>query len=258
MITGACARPVSSMRHVSSLFISDLHLDASRPHISALFLSFLANLPADVDQLVILGDLFEAWIGDDAADDLALQVAVALKAVSQRGVKTRFMRGNRDFLLGRDYAERAGMQLLPDACVLTLGGVSTLLLHGDTLCTDDAAYQAFRSTVRSPGWDTRFLSQSVEQRLAFARKARAASQDHQQQVAGDITDVNSTSVVSTFRHFGVSRIIHGHTHRPSIHHLNIDNQPCQRIVLGDWYEQGSVLQVDRAGRIDLRQLSNQS
>lgn len=231
---------------MSHWFISDLHLDTTRPGITDLFLRFLRDLPAEVESLFILGDLFEAWIGDDAIGDLERGVAEGIRAVAQRGVNVRFMRGNRDFLLGRDYCERAGMRLLPDACVLDIGGLPTLLLHGDTLCTDDHAYQAFRRQVRDPAWIEGFLAKDVAQRTAFALQARAASQQHQQQVGETITDVNADEVAATFRRYGVSRIIHGHTHRPAIHPATADC-PGERIVLGDWYEQGSRLTIGRDG-----------
>ncbi|MEZ5463866.1 MAG: UDP-2,3-diacylglucosamine diphosphatase [Lysobacteraceae bacterium] len=238
---------------MSHCFISDLHLDASRPQITGLFLQFLRELPSDVESLFILGDLFEAWIGDDAVDELGQHVAEGIRGVADRGVAVRFMRGNRDFLLGTDYCSRAGMRLLPDACVLDVGGIATLLLHGDTLCTDDHAYQAFRRQVRDPAWAQGFLAQDVAQRIAFAKQARAASQRHQQQVDETITDVTPDEVAATFRRYGVTRIIHGHTHRPAIHPA-AESCPGERIVLGDWYEQGSLLIVDGTGQAELSSL----
>ena len=238
---------------MSHWFISDLHLDPSRPRITDLFLRFLHELPAEVESLFILGDLFEAWIGDDAVDELGASVASGIRRAADRGVTVRFMRGNRDFLLGRDFCARAGMRLLPDACVLDIGGVSTLLLHGDTLCTDDVAYQSFRRQVRDPAWIDGFLQKPVAQRIAFAQQARAASQQHQQQLDETITDVNADEVAVSLRRCGVSRIIHGHTHRPAIHPAT-QHCPGERIVLGDWYEQGSLLVIDGNGRAKLSAL----
>ena len=238
---------------MSHWFISDLHLDASRPAITTLFLAFLRDIPNEVESLFILGDLFEAWIGDDLDDELTRQIATGIRGVSERGVAVRFMRGNRDFLLGRNYCRQAGMQLLPDACVMDIGGIPTLLLHGDTLCSDDHAYQAFRQEVRDPAWIEGFLGKTLAERIAFAQQARAASQQHQQQVGDVITDVNGDEVAATFRRYGIARIIHGHTHRPAIHPPSA-TCPGERIVLGDWYEQGSLLIVKDNGDVELKSL----
>jgi UDP-2,3-diacylglucosamine hydrolase len=236
---------------MTTYFVSDLHLDPDRPGISALFLRFLTHEARDASALYILGDLFEAWVGDDDDAQIGAQVATALRDLSDAGIPIGFIRGNRDFLLGQDYAERAGMRLLPDPCVLTLGGEPTLLLHGDLLCSDDAAYQAFRRQVRDPAWQENFLSQPLAQRKAFAQKARAASQSAQRAQALEVGDATPAAVEEMFARFGVRRMIHGHTHRPRVHMHAVAGRDCERIVLGDWYEQGSTLRVDADGRARL-------
>lgn len=227
------------------LMISDLHLDAARPRITALFERFLHEQCRQATALYILGDLFEAWVGDDDDSELPVRVAAALADLRAAGVPVYFMAGNRDFLLGEDYARRAGLTLLADGAAHTLAGTPTLLLHGDTLCTDDEAYQAFRRQVRDPSWQRDFLARTLAARKAYAKQARTASRSHQQGAREALMDVNADAVANALRVAGVSRMIHGHTHRPAIHDLSLDGQPAQRIVLGDWYEQGSVLRVTR-------------
>ncbi|QNP39970.1 UDP-2,3-diacylglucosamine diphosphatase [Lysobacter solisilvae (ex Woo and Kim 2020)] len=235
---------------MTTLFISDLHLDAERPQVTELFGRFLREEARGADALYILGDLFEAWVGDDDPSETGAFVARELKAVAGAGVPVRFIRGNRDFLLGDAYARRAGMAILPDPAVVLLYGEPTLVMHGDTLCTDDVAYQQFRAQVRNPAWQQQFLSQPLAARLAFAQQARAASKAHQAGLQDKgtmetITDVSAPTVAATLAQFGIGRVIHGHTHRPAIHELDIDGKPHQRIVLGDWYDQGSVLRVSK-------------
>jgi UDP-2,3-diacylglucosamine hydrolase len=229
---------------VPTLFISDLHLDETRPRIVELFERFLTGPARRADALYILGDLFEAYIGDDDDAPLPTRAASALKGLGDSGVAVYFIAGNRDFLLGEGYAQRAGMTLLDDGTVVDLHGTPTLLMHGDTLCTDDAAYLAFRRQVRDPAWQRQFLSQSLAARRAFAQQARNASREHTAQTAMAIMDVNPGAVEAALRDARVTRLIHGHTHRPAIHDFVLDGAPAQRIVLGDWYEQGSVLRVD--------------
>ena len=240
---------------MTTLFISDLHLDAGRPYITALFGTFLDAEARDADALYILGDLFETWVGDDDPSDLGLIVAHTLRALSDSGVPVYFIRGNRDFLLGDAYAKRAGMILLPDPAVVMLDGEPTLILHGDLLCTDDTAYQRFRAQTRDPRWQQQFLSQPLAARLAFAAQARAASKARYGELvsagmAEAIGDVAPDSVQAWFKRYGVRRMIHGHTHRPAVHEEGHGNT---RIVLGDWYEQGSVLRVE-AGVAELQAL----
>ena len=237
---------------MTTLLVSDLHLDAARPGLVALFLDFLQDEAAHADALYVLGDLFEYWVGDDDPQPVGTEVANGLSALARSGVPVCFLRGNRDFLLGPDYAARCGMRILPDPCVIDLYGRPTLLMHGDLLCTDDTEYQAFRRQSRDPAWQESFLAQPLDARVAFARRARAASIEHQRTVRDDIageniTDVSPTTVASTFARYGIDTLIHGHTHRPAIHKHNIGDRPRTRIVLGDWYEQGSVLRMDADG-----------
>jgi UDP-2,3-diacylglucosamine hydrolase len=226
---------------MTTLFISDLHLDEARPAIIEEFQRFLRDDARAADALYILGDLFESWVGDDDDSALATSVAVALHDLRQRGVPLYFMHGNRDFLLGADYARRAGLLLLSDPQVITLGGERTLIMHGDTLCTDDVEYQKFRALVRDPSWQRQFLAQPLDQRRAFAAKARAESRSHTASAKAEIMDVNSSAVAAAMRSHGVRRLIHGHTHRPAMHKFDLDGRAAERIVLGDWYEQASVL-----------------
>jgi len=239
---------------VTTLFISDLHLDKTRPRIVALFERFLATQAHEAQALYILGDLFEAYIGDDDDAPLPARVATALKSLHDSGVPIFFIAGNRDFLLGDDYARRAGMTILDDGTRIDLYGTPTLLLHGDILCTDDAAYQAFRAQVRDPVWQRAFLAQPLSTRRAFAAQARDASRAHTSQTGMAIMDVNQSAIEVALHNAGVKRMIHGHTHRPAVHDFALDDAPAQRIVLGDWFEQGSVLNVD-AQSVALRGLS---
>lgn len=234
---------------MSTLFVSDLHLDPERPEITALFGRFLDGEARSADALYILGDLFEAWVGDDDPSEAGAFVADRLRALVEAGVPVSFIRGNRDFLLGDTYAARCGMALLDDPTVVDLYGTPTLLLHGDLLCTDDTAYQQFRAQTRDPQWQAQFLAQPLAARLAFAAQARAASQARYGELvakgmAETVGDVAPATVQDWFTRFGVKRMIHGHTHRPAIHD---EGQGRTRIVLGDWYEQGSVLRVSADG-----------
>ena len=234
---------------MTTLFISDLHLDAERPEITALFGRFLDSEARSADALYILGDLFEAWVGDDDPSAAGALVAEKLRALVDAGVPTYFIRGNRDFLLGESFAARCGMTLLEDPSVIDLYGTPTLILHGDLLCTDDTAYQQFRTQTRAPQWQAQFLAQPLQSRLAFAAQARAASKARYGELvakgmAETIGDVSPATVQDWFARSGVTRMIHGHTHRPAIHDEGNGNT---RIVLGDWYTQGSVLRVGRDG-----------
>ena len=245
---------------MSTLFVSDLHLDPARPEITALFLRFLQREAASADALYILGDLFEAWVGDDDPSSTGQQVADGLRRLADAGVPVYFVHGNRDFLVGQDYAGRAGMRILPDPAVVSLYGEPVLVMHGDLLCTDDHAYQAFRAQTRDPHWQAMFLAQPLAARQAFAAQARQASMSRQQDmIDGDrasfeaVTDVNPQAVEATFARFGVATLVHGHTHRPAMHAVRIGDREGRRIVLGDWYEHGSVLRVS-PGHCDLQAL----
>ncbi|MGY3039282.1 UDP-2,3-diacylglucosamine hydrolase [Rhodanobacter sp. TND4EL1] len=237
---------------MTTLFIADLHLDASRPQITGLFEKYLASDEVrHARALYVLGDLVEAWIGDDDDAELPARIAAATRAVRDAGVPVYFMVGNRDFLLGQSFAERAGMTLLDDGVVHDIQGRPTLLMHGDVLCTDDVAYQAVRRQVRTPEWRAQILSMPLEARRAFAAKARQDSKAHTGSTMESIMDVNAEAVADAMRHAGVTRLIHGHTHRPAVHALELEGQPAERIVLGDWYEHGSVLRVDDQGQLEL-------
>jgi len=228
---------------MTTLFISDLHLDDRRPETTALFMGFLQDEAVSADALYILGDLFEFWLGDDVPTKCSLEVAAALASLADKGVPCYFIRGNRDFLLKKDYAQGAGMTLLPDEHVADLYGEQVLLMHGDSLCTDDIPYQQFRALVRNPAWQQDFLSKTPQERLQIALQARDASAEHKDNVQMDIMDVNQGEVNNAFERHGVLRMIHGHTHRPATHDLEIKGHAAQRVVLGDWYTQGSVLRV---------------
>jgi UDP-2,3-diacylglucosamine hydrolase len=232
---------------VATLFISDLHIDAARPAITAQFLQFLETEASNAEALYILGDLFESWIGDDAPD-LAQAAAIrGLRTLTDGGVPCFVMHGNRDFLLSRQFCDLSGAQLLPDPLIVTLYGEPVLVMHGDALCTDDRSYQRLRATVRDADWQRQFLALSSDSRQALAGAARAGSQAHTAAMEHAITDVNADSVAMAFRAAGTSTLLHGHTHRPAIHALEVDGRPCTRIVLGDWYDQGSVLRWDHDG-----------
>ncbi|HEV2606988.1 MAG TPA: UDP-2,3-diacylglucosamine diphosphatase, partial [Xanthomonadaceae bacterium] len=228
-----------------------------RPRIVELFRDFLREEGAHADALYLLGDLFEYWVGDDDPQPVAVEVSDGLSALARSGVPVFFLRGNRDFMLGAEFAARCGIRILPDPCVIDLYGRPTLLMHGDLMCTDDVAYQAFRRESREPAWQAAMLTQPLHARIALAHRARAASIAHQQAVRPksgdpnaikeDITDVSQATVEATFARYGIATMIHGHTHRPAIHKLTVGEQLRTRIVLGDWYEQGSVLRVDADG-----------
>lgn len=231
---------------MATLFVSDLHLDPTRPITTTLFLDFLARQARQAEACYILGDLFEAWIGDDDDTELGRVVVNALRSLADSGVPVYFLHGNRDFLIGPRFASESGIQLLPETEVIDLYGEPVLLLHGDTLCTDDVDYQAFRAQVRNPVWQARLLEQPLAQRRALAGQLRETSRQALQLKATDITDVNPAAVNQALRAHGVRRMIHGHTHRPAIHEWTLEKLPVRRAVLGDWYVQGSVLRCDEA------------
>jgi UDP-2,3-diacylglucosamine hydrolase len=239
---------------VATLFISDLHIDASRDDITEHFLKFLKTEADGAAALYILGDLFESWIGDDAPDAAQSAVIAGLHELTSSGVPCFVMHGNRDFLLAAEFSRASGARLLPDPLIATLYGEPVLVMHGDALCTDDRAYQRLRATVRDAAWQRQFLALSIEARRALAGAARAGSQAHTAAMENTITDVNSDSVAAALRAAGTATLLHGHTHRPAIHALEVDGKPRTRIVLGDWYHQGSVLRWDDDGP-ELRSLA---
>ena len=230
-----------------TLFISDLHLDDGRPQITRLFLDFLQTRACGSDALYILGDLFEAWIGDDDQSAMNTSVCRGLSECAASGTPVFVMHGNRDFLLGEQFATQGNCTLLQDPAPIDLYGIPTLLMHGDLLCSDDTEYQAFREMVRNPQWQAGFLNKPLEDRRDIALEMRALSQEKTGGKAESIMDVNPAAVVNVMTENRVPRLIHGHTHRPDIHDLLIAGRPAQRIVLGDWYEQGSVLECSPEG-----------
>ena len=232
---------------MTTLFIADIHLGNEHPEISQRFCDFLRSEARSAEALYILGDLFEVWIGDDGMQPEHEAAIAALRELTVSGVPVYVMHGNRDFLLGKEFEAMSGCKLIDDPIVINLYGRPTLLMHGDTLCTDDHDYLQFRTQTRNSQWQQQFLSQSVEQRVAIARHYREESRKRSQGKSQEIMDVNSEAVIDIMERYGVARLIHGHTHRPAVHDIEVDLHPAQRIVLGDWYEQMSVLRCDESG-----------
>jgi UDP-2,3-diacylglucosamine hydrolase len=235
---------------MSLLFISDLHLDGERPDITTQFLAFLESEARQARALYILGDLFEAWIGDDDPDADKHRVVAGLAALSATGVPIYLIHGNRDFLIGKQFCRDTGVTLLADSTVVNVYGRRVLLMHGDTLCTDDRAYQRLRRIVRNPLVQFLLRRLSLKRRQALAQRMRAGSKAHiasMDKAAPQIMDVNPQQVIRTFRRLRIDCIVHGHTHRPAIHQVDVDGTSATRIVLGDWYEQGSVLRWNEHG-----------
>jgi UDP-2,3-diacylglucosamine hydrolase len=233
-------------------FISDLHLSADRDDINQCLFQFLSGQAHQADALYVLGDLFEVWIGDDDQNSFTLSIAKAFNTLRQSGVPIYFIHGNRDFLIRQRFAKQAGFKILPEQVVIDLYDEPTLIMHGDELCTKDTEYQAFRKKARSWWWPRIILSLPLSIRRKLAIKGRATSKQKQSQLSAEIMDVTSKEVIACMQKFAVKTLIHGHTHRPAIHPLEINNQPAQRIVLGDWYDQGSILKVSAAA-IELQQ-----
>lgn len=232
-----------------SLFISDLHLCSTRPAITRQFVEFLQTTASKADALYILGDLFEYWAGDDdLADAKHQEIIAALRRLVESGTRLFFMHGNRDFLLGKDFAEATQATLLDDPTMFELYGKRVLLTHGDALCTDDIEYQAFRQQVRNPAWQQQFLSQPLADRKAQIEALRQRSEREKSRKSEIIMDVNEGAVRDILCEHGYPELlIHGHTHRPARHVVELDGHVCERWVLGDWYEQGSCLRCDASG-----------
>lgn len=232
---------------MNALFISDLHLDAERPDIARAFLRFLSTRAVLADALYILGDFFEAWIGDDGMDEFQQGIAKALHHVSAGGTRVFLMHGNRDFLIGEDFCRLAGCELLAEGSTITLNGKPVLLLHGDSLCTRDERYQQLRKRLRNPAtlWLLQHLPLGV--RRSLAQKLRTASKAQTRSKPADIIDVTPEAVVQLMAERDVRTMIHGHTHRPARHDLMVDGHAAERFVLGDWDTLGWVLAVDSSG-----------
>ncbi|CAA6826931.1 MAG: UDP-2,3-diacylglucosamine diphosphatase (EC [uncultured Thiotrichaceae bacterium] len=234
-------------------FISDLHLDISRPAVTLQFLQLLKNLEeSNTQSLYILGDLFEFWIGDDVLDHSLgkpfIPIVDALRSLTDSGCEIFFIHGNRDFILGELFSERTSIQMLPEHHIIDLYGEPVLIMHGDTLCTDDHQYQTFRAMSRTAQWQEQLLSLGVPERIKQAIAMREESTKTTREQSDEILDVNQSAVEAVMLEYGVKRLIHGHTHRPAVHEFELESgQPMQRIVLGDWYDQQSHLKYDSGG-----------
>jgi len=228
-----------SLMTTQTFLISDLHLSPQTPILTQHFLNFLMQQAILAEKLYILGDLFEVWLGDDEQDYQA--VKAALRTLTAAGVETTILRGNRDFLLGERFATDTGCQLLDEPLLIDLYGIPTLLMHGDVLCTQDIAYQAFRQQVRNPLWQQHFLAQPLAQRRILAQQARQQSQSHTQATHEYIMDVTPEEVINVLQSFQVSQLIHGHTHRPALHEVELSSKSAKRYVLGAWQEQHAVI-----------------
>lgn len=232
---------------MATLFIADLHLQTEEPAITAGFLRFLRGEAKSADALYILGDLFEAWIGDDDPNPLHREIAAAINALVDSGVPCYFIHGNRDFLIGKRFARESGMTLLPEEQVLDLYGRKVLIMHGDTLCTDDTGYLAFRAKVHTPWIQKVFLTLPLVIRNRIAARMRAGSKAANSSKSMTIMDVNPQAVVNVMEKHRVQWLIHGHTHRPDVHSLIANGQPAHRVVLGAWHSEGSMVKVTPEG-----------
>lgn len=228
---------------MTTLFISDLHLEADRPEIGEQFVAFLEDEAREADALYILGDLFESWVGDDDPNPYYAEMKAAMLALSASGQTVFFMHGNRDFAIGDQFAVETGITLLPDPYRIDLHGTSVLLAHGDAYCTDDIEYQQARAMRCNPEWLSMMLAKPLEERIAFAQHARQQSMARGN-VPEEIMDVNDDAIRAAISESGVDILLHGHTHRPAVHELDDGKK---RIVLGDWYEQGSVVRWNDSG-----------
>lgn len=232
---------------MATLFIADLHLQTEEPAITAGFLRFLHGEAKSADALYILGDLFEAWIGDDDPNPLHREIAAAIRALVDAGTPCFFIHGNRDFLIGQRFARESGMTLLPEEQVLDLYGRKVLIMHGDTLCTDDTGYLAFRAKVHTPWIQTLFLALPLFIRNRIAAKMRAGSKAANSSKSMTIMDVNPQAVVRVMEKHQVHWLFHGHTHRPDVHNLMVHGEPAHRVVLGAWHTEGSMVKVTPDG-----------
>lgn len=229
---------------MTTLFISDLHLHESRPEVTEAFQEFLRTQAQDAQALYILGDFFDVWIGDDDDSPLATQTAAQLRQVAGKGVAIYLMHGNRDFLLGEQFSKNAGAQLIDDPTIVQLGDRSAVLMHGDTLCTRDVDYMAFRAQVRNPQWQAQALAQPLAVRRHIAMELRNQSKSMSSLKAEDIMDVTPEEVVRVLEDSNANLLIHGHTHRPKHHFLTVKDQSAERIVLGDWHDHGWCLRAE--------------
>ena len=234
---------IKKTKSAITYFIADLHLCENRPDISACFLRFLKSDAVEAEKLYILGDLFEAWVGDDDDSPYLNNVAQALSKLSESGTKIYYIHGNRDFLLGKSYAKKSNMQLLPEIDTIDLYGRHVVIMHGDTLCTRDIDYQAFRKKSRSWWWQTAVKSLPLFIRKKMAANYRKKSTAATAMKSQEIMDVTDSEVIVCLEQYQSQLLIHGHTHRPAVHEITANGANAQRIVLGDWYEQGAWLKV---------------
>lgn len=232
---------------MKTLFISDLHLDESHPDIAEIFLTFLKNDAMEAEALYILGDFFEAWIGDDDLSPFNQKIIAALHDATQKGLPIYFMHGNRDFLIGKKFLKATGCQLLPEEYVVNLYGVPTLLMHGDTLCTLDVKYLKFRKKSRTWLYKTLASFKSLASRRAIVARMREASKKHTSTTASYIMDVTQAEVERVMQKHQVQHLIHGHTHREAMHRFELNGRPATRTVLGAWHEHGNMLVCDESG-----------
>lgn len=232
---------------MTTLFISDLHLEAGQPEIGEQFLNFLGGEAREAEALYILGDLFDAWLGDDDPNPYYAEMKTALRELVDAGVPVRFMHGNRDFMIGEIFANETGVSILAEPVVVNLYGQDVLLCHGDALCTDDVHYQQVREMTRNPEWQAMMSAKSIEERIAFATQARQESIARGESMNDEIMDVNQDAVVALLNEHDVDTMLHGHTHRPAVHEIDLGDRKATRIVLGDWYQQGSVVRWDENG-----------
>ena len=238
------------------VFISDLHLMPQRPQTMELFISFVEDIASKADILYILGDFLEVWWGDDDPATSYTDVFSSLTDLSNKhNTKVFFMHGNRDFMIGEALAKRCNFEIIKDPHKIEIQGKSALLMHGDTLCTDDVEYQKFRQMVRSKEWQQEFLNKTLEERFQIAKAIREKSQQSTKQKDEYIMDVNQDETDKVFLDNNTSLIIHGHTHRPAIHHKLIDNINTTRIVLGDWHDTGSYLRINDSSDLQLQTYS---
>ena len=232
---------------MTTLFVSDLHLEADRPDIGQQFIQFLQTDASEADDLYILGDLFEAWVGDDDPNTHYFAIKRALRKIVDRGIPIYFMHGNRDFMVGKGFANETGVQILDDPYKVTMYGQRTLLTHGDLLCTDDVQYQRVRQMVRNPDWQAQMRVKPLKERLRIAKEARRQSLEQTINMSLQIMDVNQDEVIRVIQQHEVDVLLHGHTHRPGMHDVEVGYRKAKRIVLGDWYTQGSVVRWDSRG-----------
>ena len=232
---------------MTTLFISDLHLEAERPEIGDQFIRFLQTDATEAEALYILGDLFEAWVGDDDSNAHYAIIKLAIRKLPDSGIPAYFMHGNRDFMIGRRFANETGVEILKDPYPVKMYGQKALLSHGDAMCTDDVQYQRVRLMTRDPDWQQSMLAKPLKERLRIAEEARRQSLEQKLNLSMDIMDVNQGAVMRAINEYGVDVLLHGHTHRPDVHTVDLGNRKAKRVVLGDWYSQGSVVRWDLRG-----------